>query len=88
MRLVRRPGPGVYLYRLSGGGAKITRRMLLIDGQAGVPAAGPGLVPYVDPAFQVTAGLAPVDLVVETSSSAPRARVASGGILGDVDNTL
>ena len=33
---------GVYLYRLSGGGAHLIRRMVLIDGQAGVPAAVPG----------------------------------------------
>ena len=32
---------GVYLYRLSGDGAQRSRSMVLIDGQAGVPAAGP-----------------------------------------------
>ncbi len=105
-------GAGVYLYRLSGDAGKITRRMLLVDGQAGSASAGseaaardeagpagetalaygltvsgPGLVPYVDPAFRVTAGMSPLDVVVETPSSAPRAKVASGGILGDVDNT-
>ena len=31
---------GVYFYRLSGEGVHVTRRMVLIDGQAGVPAAG------------------------------------------------
>ncbi|MDE0708957.1 MAG: leucine-rich repeat domain-containing protein, partial [bacterium] len=104
-------GAGVYLYRLSGDDAGITRSMLLIDGQAGVSMAGragvapgpnesaelapvygltvsrPGLVPYVDPAFRVTAGMAPVDLVVGTPTGAPRAKVTSEGILGDVDNT-
>ena len=104
-------GAGVYLYRLSGDDARITRSMLLIDGQAGVSRAGPagaapgpkesaetasvygltvsrsGLVPYVDPAFRVTAGMAPVGLVVETANGAPSAKVASEGILGDVDNT-
>ena len=35
-------GAGVYLYRLSGDGAKITRRMLLIDGQAGGAGGGSG----------------------------------------------
>ena len=105
-------GAGVYLYRLSGDLGKITRRMLLIDGQAGsapagsaaeardeagpawepAPAygltvSGPGLVPYVDPAFRVTAGRSPLDVVVETPSGVPRAKVASGGVLGDVDNT-
>ena len=102
---------GVYLYRLSGDGAKITRSMVLIDGQAGVSRAGPvgatpteeageeapvygltvsgpGLVPYVDPAFRVEAGMAPLDLVVEAPGSLPTAKAASsGGILGDVDNT-
>ena len=107
-------GAGVYLYRLSGDGAKITRRMLLIDGQAGIPSgrggstgsggeaateeagetapaygltvSGTGLVPYVDPAFRVAAGMG-VDLVVEVPTGAPRAKVASAGLLGDVDNT-
>ncbi len=102
---------GVYLYRLSGDEAEITRSMVLIDGQAGVSRAGPvgatpteeageeapvygltvsgpGLVPYVDPAFRVEAGMAPLDLVVEAPSSLPTAKAASsGGILGDVDNT-
>ena len=35
-------GAGVYLYRLSGGEAKITRSMLLIDRQAGIPSGGSG----------------------------------------------
>ena len=69
----RAVGAGVYLYRLSGSEGQVTRRMLLIDGQAGIAAggpesaargggetapaygltvSGPGLVPYVDPAFQ------------------------------------
>ena len=33
-------GAGVYIYRLSGGGAMLSRRMVLIDGQAGVPTLG------------------------------------------------
>ena len=33
---------GVYFYRLSGAGVHVTRRMVLIDGQAGVPSAGGG----------------------------------------------
>ena len=44
-----------------------------------------GLIPYVDPAFRVEAGMAPLDLVVEAPGSASSAKVASGGILGDVD---
>ena len=35
---------GVYFYRLSGEGVHVTRRMVLIDGQAGVPSAGLGRV--------------------------------------------
>ena len=102
---------GVYFYRLSGGGIHLTRSMVLIDGQAGVPAAGAGgsvaapeetletgssvygltvsgrgLVPYVDPAFRVAVDRGPVDLVVETLGSTPRAKVAVAGVLGDVDN--
>ena len=38
----RAAAAGVYLYRLSGGGARLTRRMVLIDGQAGVAVAVPG----------------------------------------------
>ena len=102
-------GAGVYLYRLSGDGAKITRRMLLIDGQAGnsrgrrgltglgsqaaeaapvygLTVSGPGLVPFVDPAFRVESGLAPMDVVLE-AGHLPSGKVASGAILGDVDNT-
>ena len=105
---------GVYLYRLSGEGVQATRSMVLIDGQAGVPAgasggmpqagaeateaawvygltvSGPGLMPFVDPAFRVAAG--PVELVVEASAGMARAKTVlsgscfSGGILGDVDN--
>ena len=33
-------GAGVYFYRLVSGGATVSRRMVLIDGQAGSPAAG------------------------------------------------
>ena len=35
----RAVGAGVYLYRLQGGGMRATRRMLLIDGQAGIPSS-------------------------------------------------
>ena len=34
----RAVGAGVYIYRLSSGGMKVSRRMVLIDGQAGVSA--------------------------------------------------
>ena len=36
----RAVGAGVYIYRLVSGGATVSRRMVLIDGQAGTPAAG------------------------------------------------
>ena len=112
----RAVGAGVYLYRLTAGRAQHTRRMVLIDGQAGIPSgggasstglegdsgsrngesapvygltvSGPGLVPYIDPAFRVEAGMAPLDLVVEAPGSAPSAKAASSSrLLGDVDNT-
>ena len=99
-------GAGVYLYRLSGEGAKITRRMLLIDGQAGIAsgragssgltseAAGsageapvygltvsaPGRVPYVDAAFRVESGMAPLDVVLEAPGHLPSGKVASASV--------
>ena len=109
----RAVGAGVYLYRLRGGGVSLTGRMVLIDGQAGIPAggspsaprggaatagdgsvygltvSGPELVPYVDPAFRVVPAQGPVNVVVQTSEQAPRAKAAateSTGTLGDVDN--
>ena len=36
----RAVGAGVYIYRLSSGGITESRRMVLVDGQAGIPAAG------------------------------------------------
>ena len=36
----RAVGAGVYIYRLVSGSATVSRRMVLIDGQAGTPAAG------------------------------------------------
>ena len=36
----RAMGAGVYIYRLSSGGMTETRRMVLVDGQAGIPAVG------------------------------------------------
>ncbi len=54
----------------------------------GLTVSGPGLVPYVDPAFRVEAAMAPLEVVVEAGDRGPPAKVASsGGILGDVDNT-
>ena len=99
-------GAGVYFYRLSGGGATWTRKMVLLDGQAGTAAAGAGwtaaarpmetdppvygltvsgegLVPYVDPAFRVEAGMTPVEVVVAAPARAKR--LQGVGLLGDVD---
>ena len=154
-------GSGVYLYRLLGGGERLTRSMVLLDGpgvpgggggsggaraaadpwrastagpaaaggavgaasgsgsasgsagagsesttdpsgrtagaagpEAWIPANGegqlygltvwgPGMVPYVDPAFRVGGG--PVEIQVETLAGLPRGKVAAGGLLGDVD---
>ena len=36
----RAVGTGVYIYRLSSGGVSVSRRMVLVDGQAGIPMAG------------------------------------------------
>ncbi len=98
-------GSGVYLYRLLGGGERLTRSMVLLDGPVvaaggggsggawasargegpfyGLTVWGPGLVPYVDPAFRVGAG--PVEIQVQPLSSLPRGKVAAGGLLGDVN---
>ena len=106
----RAVGAGVFIYRLTGGGHTVSRRMVLIDGQAGIPAgaagpgprqtaavgvktegsvyglavAGAGLIAYVDPAFRV--GTDQVDLVLEQPGGKARMKVATGGILGDVNN--
>ena len=99
---------GVYVYRLLVDGAQQTGRMVLVDGQAGVPiggaevkarptagasgsayglvVVGEGMMPYVDPAFRVEAGLAGGDLGVEGSAEGPRMKVAAEGLLGDVNN--
>ena len=99
-------GSGVYLYRLLGGGERLTRSMVLLDGPVvaaggggsggarasarsegpfyGLIVSGPGLVPWVEPAFRVEGG--PVDIQVQPLSSLPRGKaLAGGGLLGDVD---
>ena len=54
---------------------------------SGLTVSGPGLVPYIDPAFRVEAGMAPQEVVIEAIGRVPPAKAASsGGILGDVDN--
>ncbi len=109
----RAVGAGVYLYRLQSGSMVATQRMVLIDGQAGVPApegipgggaasgaeplamgttvygltvSAPGLVTYVDPAFEVQAGMGPLDLQLAEPGGLPRGKAAATGLLGDVDN--
>ena len=99
---------GVYIYRLRSAGVELTRRMVLIDGQAGTaapvlpaPAAmppeatertyglvisGEGTATYVDAAFGVRAGMAPVELVVDAVAGLPRGKALAGGIWGDVNN--
>ena len=101
---------GVYIYRLRGAGVALTRRLVLVDGQAGtatVPAAvgaavnapsepaertygivvsGEGVVPYVDEAFAVRAGMRPVEFVVQSVGELPRGKALTCGILGDVNN--
>ena len=107
---------GVYIYRLSGEGVELTRRMVLVDGQAGtattvlpvsvgealgsavgatsepaeqtygIVVSGTGVVPYVDAAFEVWAGMAPVEFMVESVEELPRGKALTCGILGDVNN--
>ena len=72
-----------------GGSTGLTREAAGEAGEAlgyGLTVSAPGLVPYVDPAFRVEAGMAPVEVVVEAPGNVPRAKAASsGGILGDVN---
>ncbi len=102
-------GAGVYFYRLSSTGQPtLTRRMVLLDGQAGQVAAsvplpmelspavaaegvyglavtGAGLVTYVDAAFGMRAGMAPVEVVVDAVGRLPRGKALTDGVLGDVN---
>ena len=51
----RAVGAGVYIYRLSSGGMTESRRMVLVDGQAGIPAVGaaaPGPVRAIESAVE------------------------------------
>ena len=107
---------GVYIYRLHSAGVELTRRMVLVDGQAGTAGtglpvsvgealesavgatseptertyglvvSGAGVVPYVDAAFGVRAGMAPVEFVVESVEKLPRGKALTCGTLGDVNN--
>ena len=51
----------------------------------GLTVSGRGLITYVDPAFRVQEAIGPLDLVVE-EASAPRGKVTTSSLLGDVDN--
>ena len=108
-KLGRAMGAGVYIYRLRSGSMTESRRMVLVDGQAGVPTAqgsvraavertvdadspvygltvsGAGLVTYVDAAFGVRAGMAPIEVIVEAVEGLPRGKALTGGVLGDVN---
>ena len=106
---------GVYIYRLRGEGVELTRRLVLVDGQAGTAApvsvsggaaleaavsatsesdertygivvSGASVVPYVDAAFAVQAGMGPVEFVVQSVEELPRGKALTCGILGDVNN--
>ena len=105
----RSVGAGMYIYRLSSSGMRVSRRMVLVDGQAGIPVvgaaiqevvrsaaetaaasqvyglvvSGQGLVPYMDSAFRVGADEAAI--VIEPYDGTPRMKIATSGILGDVD---
>ena len=51
----------------------------------GLALAGAGVVAWADPDFPVRPGMAPLDIVVEAVDGAPRGKVLTGGILGDVN---
>ena len=93
---------GVYLYRLTTGAGTATRRMVLLDGSVrgsmgaavfevqedaavyGLTVSAAGLETYMDADFRV--GMGPVDVVVSAVGAMGRGKVATGGILGDVNN--
>ena len=71
----RAVGAGVYIYRLSSGGMTENQRMVLVDGQAGIPAVGaaaPGPVRVVEGA-------------VETDGSVYGLTVSGEGLVAYVD---
>ena len=79
--------PGVSAGRVPQMGAEATEATSVY----GLTVSGPGLMPFVDPAFQVGSGSATVELV-EASAGLSRTKMAfsgpcsSGGVLGDMDN--
>ena len=50
----------------------------------GLTVSGPGLVPYVDPAFRVEAGMAPAEVMLAAPARAKRLQTEDR-LLGDVD---
>ena len=50
----------------------------------GLTVSGEGLVAYVNPAFRM--GIDEADIVIEEHGGIPRMKVATGGLLGDVNN--
>ena len=69
------------------GGSSVSPRLApaVHDQAYGLAVWAPDRVAYVDPAFQVRVGMAPVDLVVETRGWSGRLKIVASGILGDVN---
>ena len=97
----RAVGAGVYIYRLIGGGQTVSRRMVLVDGQAGIPSGGAHSEEASSPVYGLTVsssgsisyvnpgfrvGVDEANIVLEESGGLPRQKRATGGVLGDVDN--
>ena len=55
------------------------------DQAYGLAVWGSDMVAYVDPAFQIRDGMAPVDIVLEERGLSGRLKVVAGGLLGDVN---
>ena len=72
----RAVGAGVYIYRLSSGGHTVSRRMVLVDGQAGIPAAG---------AAPGSGWSSAVEGVVEAEAGVYGLTVSGAGVVAYVD---
>ena len=72
----RAVGAGVYIYRLSNGGMTESRRMVLVDGQAGIPAVGAAIQGPVR---------SKVEGAVETDGSVYGMTVSGEGLVAYVD---
>ena len=70
-------------FTTAGTGAAAAGSLDGMDRVYGLTVSGPGLVAWVDPAFRVGAGR--VEIQVQTLADLPRGKVASGGLLGDVN---